>query len=346
LQSPKPHRLSYLDSSRGIAALIVLLAHFTLTILPELKDSVLLKTPLGIFVDGQAAVLYFFILSGYVLTLSIKDIFTYSLNKYVKFVIKRCLRIFPAFILALLVSYLLIKLFGVPDNTFLNTYWKGEINFWELLKQSILIFRFPNEPELRLLPHDWTLSIEIAVSLLLPMLAMLSFRNPYLFILFIYLSVKFLKLDPFVFDFSLGIFIVTIQERLINFWRGFRYKFIILLIAVLFITFDYFIPEVMKISDRLLIHHKSWGLAIFLFALIASPLTQKIFSNKILVFLGRISYSFYLFHLIVLMVMTSLFPGMNPIFFLIVYIMITVLVSTLTYIQVEKPFISPGRNLN
>ena len=69
-----------------MAALIVLLSHFQVTIMPQLNDSWLTKTPLKFLIDGQAAVLYFFILSGYVLTLSFQNMNEIHFTNYMKFI--------------------------------------------------------------------------------------------------------------------------------------------------------------------------------------------------------------------------------------------------------------------
>ena len=163
-------RLPFLDSSRGLAALVVLLSHFQLTILPQFSNSWLLQTPFRLILDGTSAILYFFILSGFVLTLSIKSDEKISVGNYVKFIALRIFRIYPAFILTLLITYVVIHNLELGPTTWLNQYWKTPQNFHSLVKQAVLIVRLPNDPLLRFIPQDWTLSIEIAISMFLPLL--------------------------------------------------------------------------------------------------------------------------------------------------------------------------------
>ena len=73
-------RISSLDSLRGLAALIVLLNHLTLSFAPEFNGQLhhsggfcLFGTPLFAIVNGGAAVILFFVLSGFVLTFRFLD---------------------------------------------------------------------------------------------------------------------------------------------------------------------------------------------------------------------------------------------------------------------------------
>src|SRR5260370_7553092 len=75
----KAPRIAYLESIRGLAALQVLLLHFLSAFAPELvftppPDAIAARTihlsPLYFLYDGYSAVYIFFVLTGYVFTLS------------------------------------------------------------------------------------------------------------------------------------------------------------------------------------------------------------------------------------------------------------------------------------
>ena len=294
--------------------------------------------------DAEAAVLYFFILSGYVLTRALIGIPKLTLSTYGNFVLKRVLRIYPAFIFAFLLTFLFVKIAGRPSDNWLSGYWIDiPQGFFESVKQLVLIKRWPNAPELRILPHDWTLSIEIAVSLLLPVLAFASRLHAFLTLLMIYLCVKFLGLDPFTFDFSLGIFLALKQDN----FKALNHpaKIIMALVALMLICSDYFFPDFMKSADHVMIHHKSWGLFILLLLILSSDKIQNLLSAKPLVYLGKISYSFYLLHFGILLIMTEIFATINSIAFFIIYLASTILISVLSYSRIEKPFIETGHKL-
>ncbi len=336
------NRLSYLDSSRGLASLAVLLAHFQLTVLPQFNDSWIQKTPLKLLFDGEAAVLYFFILSGYVLTMSIKKVENPNILFYSKFILKRIFRIYPAFIFTLFASFLLLKFIPCQTVGWLSRYWTTLPDFTALIKQALLIVRLPNDPLQRILPHDWTLSIEMAVSILLPFLAIASKKSPWIILLFSYSAIKFLHLDPFVWDFSLGIFIAQLsieKDRQID--R--KWKFPLILIGVFLLFFSYLFPEIMQVADKVLIHNKSWGLTILLYLLLSTESYKNLLSFPPLTFLGKISYSFYLLHLIILYYLNAVFTGLNAALFLAIYLSVTLLFASITYYLIEKPFISLGK---
>ena len=329
-------RLLFLDSSRGLAALVVLFSHFQLTLLPQLNNSWLLKTPFHLMLDGTSAILYFFILSGFVLTLSIKSDEKISFESYMKFITLRIFRIYPAFIFTLLFSYVVIHNLEPGPTTWLSQYWKTQYDFHSLVKQAALIVRLPNDPLLRLIPQDWTLSIEIALSMILPLLVFTFRKKSTFFLIVIYLLVQFLKIDPFIFDFCLGIFMACNLDALKNIWANNKYKIYLLSFAFSLISADFAFPNLMKVTDIILIHHKSWGLAIILWAIISSVKIQRFLTFKPMIFLGKISYSFYLLHLIILFIILR-FSTLNAATFLLVYLIITVLISSLTYYLIEKP---------
>ncbi len=332
-------RYSFLDSSRGLAALIVLLSHFQLTILPGLNDSIIFKTPLRIFIDGTSAILYFFILSGYVLTLSLKNSSEVTLTGYLKFIVARIFRIYPAYIFTLLITFVVLNFFITkPDGNWLTQYWQSAADFKSLLTQSLLIVRIPYDPVMRLIPQDWTLTIEIAISFLLPVLAAAFVKRSFVALIFVYGAVMFLRLEPFVFDFSLGIFLARNRDWLIDKWKNPGLKIPLIFLASLMICSGYLFPEQMKYADLILIHHKSWGIVIILWAIISSEKIQLVLSRKPLVFLGQSSYSFYLLHLLILLILTSVLNDLNPFLFLIVYLIITIVTSSIIFKIIEQRF--------
>lgn len=68
----KSGRIAYLEFARGIASIIVVFHHFTLSFWPGLKlplgEGGLLRSPLYALINGFGAVAFFFVLSGFVLT--------------------------------------------------------------------------------------------------------------------------------------------------------------------------------------------------------------------------------------------------------------------------------------
>ncbi len=332
-------RIKYLDSSRGIAALIVFFSHFQLIFLPQFSGSWLSFTPVKFLFDGEAAVLYFFILSGYVLTKSLQKLDSLSLQGYIQFIVRRVLRIYPAFLISLLLYFLIIPHLAIPSG-WAYAYWKFGQDTINMLKQALLLVRIPNDPGLRWLPHDWTLSIEISLSFLLPLLALSFRRSPVIILITIYSCIKFLRLDPFVFDFALGVFIASSEKKLLTFASRVNMGLIIALAAIL-ICGGYLIPNFGKYADHLLIHHKSLGLSLLLIFILSNQSVQRNL-NRISLF-GKISYSFYLIHLLMLLLFFNIFSSGILIF--ITSILSTILLSYIFFLFIEKPFIKIGHKL-
>jgi peptidoglycan/LPS O-acetylase OafA/YrhL len=224
-------------------------------------------------------------------------------------------------------------------------YWNFIPDFLSVLKQSLLILRLPNDPLLRLLPHDWTLSIEMAVSFLLPVLVFSALKNSGIVLLFIYVAVKFLHIDPFAFDFSIGIFLALSWNKIKQLQLTTASKWGILLLGFCIVCSDYLFPELMKAADRILIHSKSIGLAFLLLIILTSNTIQKLLSFQWLLFLGRISYSLYLIHLIILFYATVFLQGTNPVIVFTFCLSATILLAWISFKIMEEPFIRLSKSL-
>jgi len=136
------------------------------------------------------------------------------------------------------------------------------------------------------------------------------------------------------------------KEKLMNLLRKNLNKWILLIVAIALLCLDYIFPNSLKLADFLLIHHKSWGLIILMLFVFNSPKIQKALSLNPLTFIGKISYSFYLYHLIILFLHSVFLPNMNAIFLLFDSLLITILISLISYEAVEKPFIKLSRKIN
>lgn len=348
-------RLHFLDSSRGLAALIVFISHFILFFYPGLNSTWLAFTPLHILWDGSTAVIYFFIHSGFILTYRLQQRnFNLSFTSYLAFVWRRIFRIYPVFLITLSAMFLMYRsgYFSFnptgPASAPLNQYWKFESGIFDFLKQALLVIRIPNDPVLRLLPQDWSLSIEIAVSLLLPVFFVLHSKNSVMLLCFIYIAVQLLSLDRFVFDFALGISIVKFYPYFRAWWQNQKTlpaKLIVFISAVVLSTTSHFLnPSISKILDLILIHTNAWGCALFLLMLLASTRIQKILNIRLLVLQGKSSYSIYLVHLSLLFLCypISISNLMTlPVLGILVYLLVFI-ISILLYFGIELPAIRLG----
>src|SRR5262245_47699245 len=109
---PRPGRIRALDGLRGIAAVTVVVQHI-LSSFPPLAamidrapdaDIVLLdldRTPLRLLWTGSEAVILFFVLSGFVLTLQIERFQAGS--SYVTYIVRRVSRLYVPYLAIMLV---------------------------------------------------------------------------------------------------------------------------------------------------------------------------------------------------------------------------------------------------
>src|ERR1700704_3301212 len=101
-QQGDPRRFYELDSLRGVAALTVVFHHFSRICSPRVIYF-LDRTPFRLLVAGHQAVILFFLLSGFVLTLPYKK--NDRLN-YGPFLVKRVCRIYLPYLGALALAIL------------------------------------------------------------------------------------------------------------------------------------------------------------------------------------------------------------------------------------------------
>jgi peptidoglycan/LPS O-acetylase OafA/YrhL len=157
-----------LESMRGVAALMVLLQHACVNLAGPnwsllkqtvwgLSDDDLLHRCILALLNGNAAVSFFFVLSGFVLALSLRRDVRAVSPKAAAFTGRRLMRIYPALVANLLVMAVLLWLFMriIPGVA-----W--QVPTWQQLYNNLLLIDFEvNGP-------TWTMLVELlAVPLLL-----------------------------------------------------------------------------------------------------------------------------------------------------------------------------------
>lgn len=313
------NRLDYLDSLRGIAAISVVISHFVLAYRLDLEFKILNFSPLHFFYDGFAAVTLFFILSGYVLTLSLEK------NKSVdiiNFYLKRVVRIIPAYLFTLMASFIAYKSFQIIHTTpqsspWISGFWNRPLDLYHFYKQ--LIFLKPGE-NAELVPQNWSLQVEMIFSFLMPFLYLLYKKsNQFYFWIFIIVLYLFFKMPVFILHFSLGIFLALNQNKVINSFLAIKVKYRIILIGTIlfFYTYRYTLPmyyyyyarvhSIVLNNDDLIWAITGLGAFLVLVYCISSQKLKKTLNLKGFVFIGKISYSIYLVHMIILIFVVPYF---------------------------------------
>lgn len=307
-----------LDSLRAFAALSVCLFHFVCSI-PGFINSEIIKS---IFSYGECGVQMFFVISGFIIPWSLFNS-SYSIKNYFTFVTKRFIRLEPPYLVSLLLAVLITYV------RVMSPHYNG-LDITPSAKQIALHFGylipfFKDQTWIR--PIYWTLAIEFQYYLSLGLLFPLIANNKMVYRVLSYivvLSGPFLikSFLPFHLpEFLFGISLFLYKSKII----GYK-ELIILTIAA---------------GIEILFFH---SMGKFVFASIAyiSILYFMEFKNKILSFLGNISYSIYLFHSLIGMVLLNYLSHtiINPVYRLLLILLalgVSIIAAYLVYRFVELP---------
>ena len=176
-------RVRSLDSLRGVAALVVVLHHCLLVYASRSPSpafdlhptpwSWLDQTPLRITTVGHSAVLVFFALSGFVLTLALGG----RPQTYLQFALKRLARIWPPLAFAVSVSailYMVVRPHPLPLSAwFADASWRDPPSLRLLFEHLILSDRQRWQGLDNVI---WSLSPEVRMSLAFPLIVLLVRR--------------------------------------------------------------------------------------------------------------------------------------------------------------------------
>ncbi len=341
-------RFEFLDSARGIAAWSVLVYHTIRAYNYEVGDTPLTPWTLAtlkVLFNGSEAVSFFFVLSGFVLASSLKDL--KGGFYFPNYILRRLFRIYPLYIVAVVVAFFL----------------SADHKLFYLLQELLLTSGVH-----RLLPPGWTMGIELVLSLLMPVL-LLTLRERHVFYgLMVLLLFSYKFVSPFLLHFMLGVWIYDFHragQRVA--WLD-RTGTLLLTLPVCLVLYSvrHVLPVLPRLEytlnvfqdligmDRDIIYFYFSALAssVFLLLILQSARLQDLLSNFILSFIGRISFSLYLLHWIILYAFH--FSAMQvylptvwilPAMVLIVS-MTTIAVSYFTYQFIELPFINLAKRID
>lgn len=315
------NRLFFIDVLRGIAACMVIFQH-----LFEIKSAWFHRFSSDYFQAGVFGVSLFFIISGFVITLSIE-----KASSVVGFWIKRFFRIYPLYLFCLA---------SVVCLGFSN----GEhFSVVKLLLNVLMI----NEPaSMRIIGLSWTLTFEVIFYILITGLVLIKLQGKILQIncglIILALLMAILKnsyaavvLIYFINFFAGGICYLYYIKRLSP---QVFYSFIVFLLISFVVVNYYGLAHVTDaaIGSRAFLPRTSANiLALIVFCLALNLQMNKIMQNRVFLYLGEISYSLYLMQAI----------GLGLASNALVAFILTLIIATLTYHLIEKPFIRLGHKL-
>ncbi len=356
-------KLKFIDTTRGIAILMVILVHTS----QQINDIDLISSIVAGY--GQMGVQLFFIVSAYTLCLS-----SYRRDKeslpLIKFGIRRYFRIAPAYYLALLI-YLLISII-------ISKFHEGEFNlpdkytFENVLTNIFLLHGFYPPANNNIVPGGWSIGTEMAFYALFPLLFFIirfklksSLRYILFFVIAGILCSQFMIyfLGQFNYNISnnnfiyfniinqLPVFLICMGyfflKRQLTFqinWKLNFLFFVFFMILAIYLGYsgvDYyfsFIPLISSLSFVFLIE-----------------LFQKFdfLNQKILIRIGQVSFSMYLIHFIFAQTITGFLATrvvfINGTISLLIFYLFSVLItfgfSLLSERYIEKPSVKYGKKI-
>jgi len=353
-------RLEFADALRGYAILGVMLVHCWIALNP-INLPEWLKTA---SINGSFGVQLFFIASAFTLFYSL----TYAhvkLEGWKSFFIRRIFRVVPMFYIAIVLYSVILfaNWFPVIGTT------PADAGIPNILTHLTFLFGFDPVHINTLVPGGWSIATELAFYLTIPIIytyvkntthvCILLLGSALANIIFSISKNSFAIANPtYTFYwlpnqfpvFCLGILLffllkeVTFNSELIKRCIGFGSISVSLGLLYYFI-FIYASP----MTGTIKLYALSIAFMIFAFGLAVYP---GVMVNKFITHLGKISYSCYLLHFIVVSAISSLIIPLIPEITIPVFIgtylsviLITMGISSLTYTYIEAPGINIGKQL-
>jgi peptidoglycan/LPS O-acetylase OafA/YrhL len=368
-------RYEELDSLRGIAALIVLIGHYMM-VFPAYESYqydlnspwivyFVKETPFRMFLSsGNESVILFFVLSGFVLYLSIiNDKFHYA-----TYLIKRICRIYVPYLVAIIIAVSVKMLLSHNDMPVISNWfsksWTAAETPGLLLQHLFFIGQYNTNAYNNVI---WSLVHEMRISILFPLLIILFIRKK--------LKHSLLCFMVFTFSSIMGIYLFGSGMKQTSILLSFHYitiflmgallakyrqvlfdhtlkmkkniKIILLMIAMICFQYEGIIGDIDFLNNYIFRDYVvSCGVCILLLMSVSVRTFSTILKFRVLTLLGKISYSLYLYHLIVLFSFMHLFYDKLPTtLILILSFLFSILLASSAYLFVEKPCINLGQYL-
>jgi peptidoglycan/LPS O-acetylase OafA/YrhL len=360
-------RFVELDSLRGLASLTVVICHFLLSVAAgggalayapvEAWFRRLARTPFYVLFAGHNAVIFFFVLSGLVLSLPFH---AGRPTPYIPFVVRRVCRIWIPYVVSFAVALGAREVFGwarVPElSTWFNGAWQAPVTTGAVLDHLLLVGTFNS---CVYDPVYWSLTHEMRISLLFPAVVWLttSFRWPAVIMAAIVDSVvanaalghvaspglaDWILTMHYVSMFLLGSLLAKHRGNLLLLYERCPHRWRPAIVGGFILIYTYG-----RLGHRLLPNLGDLPVSVAAGGLIVTALAsgrmQRFLLWRPIVAVGRASYSIYLLHGVVLLSVLHAAYGRAPIVMLFAFgIGLTMAASLAMEKYVESPSIRLG----
>lgn len=374
-------RIHQLDGLRGLAACSVVVFHYFQLLsgspIPGYEAAyhttqTLGETPLGILWTGHAAVVLFFILSGFVLFLLLEN----TDLSYTAYAAKRITRLYVPYAAAValgIAAEWLLYSGPLPGlGHWINQFWSWSITLSSIWHHAVFLLSFNfNRYDFTI----WTLVHEMRISLVFPIIFLLVCRLRWWMALLPFVAITagidtvrllavhgVFHLDGFALGGGLTAYSLTLHYLVafaagallarhrdaVRAWYGSlsgKSRAVLAVAAFVLYLYGGHFVDAMGVKHMVA---EDWpivpGAALVLVIAAFDPLWSTALKSRPILHLGRISYSLYLFHPLVLLAALHAFYGSLPLPALLVGSFLSTFVcADLAYRLVERPAVRLSR---
>lgn len=309
---------------------------------------------LGFLPNGYLGVDVFFVISGYLITSIIYKGISEDNFSVKKFYIKRIRRIIPLLLFITSIAFILGLIYMLPNDleNLAQSVVASNLSLNNILMLITSSDYWAAKNEYKPLMHTWSLGIEEQYYLIYPFLLLfvskikLSYAKYFLLLITVFsiglflfygnTASRFYLLQFRFFELSIGGFFALLFYNYTKQNLSAKYIFYISFLAlILLLLIPYHNNQVLVILTT-----------IFTVAILASgkftyqnDLISKYFlQNKIFIYLGKISFSLYLWHQLIFAYARYSFLEQIGFFESVILVLLTFILSVFTYHIIENPF--------
>jgi peptidoglycan/LPS O-acetylase OafA/YrhL len=316
------HKILAAEGLRGVASQVVIFHHLSLAFFPYMHNyrgkqftgapiqDFIHNSPIGFFYSGTAAVFVFFVLSGYILTHTI-----FSKEEKMLQVVLMCLKRYFRLVIPVLticvITFLLFSLIHVNENQdyspWIASYGSGGHSLMEaIFSGSIDTFFLSGSSPFN--PVLWTMKIELSGSFLIFLLCALKIKrnSPVVSVLTLVVLAYLIEVELLRKIFGLGLIAFIVGYWI--YWYGkaipLKVSFPVFIVGLYFAGAEYssssyqWIPESMGQYTYLAGNFLAG--CIIVYTVVWGSHFNAMFSRKLCVSMGKVSFSTYLLHMPVL----------------------------------------------
>ncbi|WP_455546728.1 acyltransferase family protein [Dryocola clanedunensis] len=311
-------KLLYIEGIRGVACFMVVLSHLALVFYPGLHEHdliihgwerVIYDSPLPFFYSGTAAVYIFFVLSGYVLTFGImknKDI----LASISMMTIRRYFRLAPPVVASCILAYVALNFIGSDTSAlsaWAQSYGKFEPTFFGAIYSGLVETFFRGGSNYN--PVLWTMKIELIGSFIVFYYCAVSSKvnRKFVVALLFSLCISLLPISQIekysYLCFIFGAYISGVDIRLPlkmalpflivgAYFGGVHYGSSAYSMVIGFVSFS-------VLGEMINAYYLfcAFSGVLVVMSIISNESLSRLFSGKIVVYSGKVSFSVYLIHM-------------------------------------------------